>query len=555
MNQFLVGVSKMFEVLNPKWTTAPDVSWNNHSGQVKAWIWGDRTPDRHAGELQLTIGNAVNTAVTVSPYVNVRLDRTGRGEIVQDPLGLHPLYTGTHSGTTFVSNNPHRIAAILSAARGATVRKCLSLSACLVSGERPMGFKTGYEGILCTPFATRLKIHPVRGVEYAPQHSPWSRDAGVLDRAEADSVIDRCTVEMVENMRSYVADAECNPTLQLTGGYDSRLVLALAIKAGVLKDVDVVTYGDAKHPDALIAAELTRRLRIGHSILPATPNRNLRDHVYRTAGMMSCRLGSEPKTGAPLILHGLLGETFRSNIRTQTPIRSREQLIACWLQPQAYSGLLRREAQIAALTEGMEMLLAPLDEHIRPELGMDIFYIQHLARRWISVRPDFFAQVAFPLYCPTAIRLALQMGWTARKHAFLHETVTARVGGALLDVPYVEGKEPRSLPTLGQLGVDIGPSKTLEPRFIATSWYDNTLVNRRPRTRTLQVTLSSEQTEEINTRQAKYREFFHEIPRNSIWDVLDREKVREAIDHLPMLDVRARQDLDAAMAGVLWHST
>ena len=151
MNQFLIGVSKMYEVRNPKWTTAPDASWSNHSGQVKAWIWGDRIPDMHADELQFAIGHAVTSEVTVSPYVSVRVDRTGRGEIEQDPLGLHPLYAGTHSGTTFIANNPHRIAAMLSAARGVNVGKCLSLSAYLVSGERPIGFKTGnYSGKLST---------------------------------------------------------------------------------------------------------------------------------------------------------------------------------------------------------------------------------------------------------------------------------------------------------------------------------------------------------------------------------------------------------------------
>ena len=553
MHQFLIGVGKVHDGCNPTWTTAPDTSWSDNSGQVKAWGWGERMSEANAGELRFAVRHAADAAGTVGPYVNVRLDRTGCGVIEQDSICLHPLYAGSHGSTTFISNDPHRIAVALSAVSGITVRKCLSLSAYLVSGERPIGFETGYEGIRCTPFATRLKIDPFRGVEYVPLHPPWSPECSVLDGAEADSAIDRCTTEMMDNLRSYVAGARCKPTLQLTGGYDSRLVLALAIGAGVLKDVDVVTYGDARHPDALIAAELTERLHIGHTIRPARPGGNPREHVQRTAGALSCRMRSAPTGEASTVLHGLLGETLRSNVRTRVPIQSRKQLIACWMQPQAYSGLLRREAQIAALTQGLGMLLAPLDEGVRTELGMDVFYVQHLVRRWISTRPDFFAHVAFPLYSPTAIRLALRMGWAARRRAFLHETVIARVGGALVDVPYAKGKEPRAVPTLGQLGVDVETCRHLDPKSIAASWYDNKLVHRRPRARTVQAARSREQAEQVATRQAKYREFVEESPRNSIWDVLDREKVREAIDHLPQLDVRARQDIDAAMAGVLWH--
>ena len=556
MMQFLIAVDPHEQAINSLDPIDSELCWRNDSEQVGVWIWKRRCLSISTEGLNFTVGHSSSNLGRDCPYVNVRIDRYGRGKIEQDPLGLHPLYMGVNRDATFLSNDPHRIAEALSLVRGSSVSKCLSLSAYLVSGERPIGFKTGFEGIECTPYATRLEIDSTHGVEYFSQPPLWSSDWDVLDRREVDSVIEFCATEMAERLRTWVENAQRKPTLPLTGGYDSRLVLALAIEAGILHSVNVVTRGNVEHPDVLTAAELTKRLRVDHNIAASKPSSDiLRNHVHRTAGMVSLRLGSAPKADAPLLLHGLLGETFRSNVRTQTPIQSREELIGCWMQPQAYSGLLKREAQITALTEGIDLLLAPLNERVRPELGLDIFYVQHLARRWISSRPEYFSHMAFPLYCSTAVRLALQMGWAARRSAFIHETVIGRVGGALIDVPYMAGKEPRSVPTFSQLGIDIGASKESDPKSIATSWYDNTLASRSPRTRTVKVALSSETEKEVETLKKEYKEYVEETSQCRIWDAVDRHKVRQAVDLLPILDERARQDLDAAISGILWHST
>ena len=552
----------------PAWPTAPDAVWQNELRSVTVWLWDVATPNAHRRlssrvrtPLHFTVGNADYLASVASPQVTVRLDRHGAGEIAQDPLGLHPLYEAKHRETTFVSNCAHLTAALLAAATGEPVRKSLAMAAWLATDDRPIGRLTGYEGVLCTPYATRLQVHSTNGIAYCPAQPPWIAGEDEFAGATTDDLVDRCAAEMVENLRAHVANADGRPQLQLTGGYDSRLVLALAVEAAVLKDVDVVTFRTASnpnHPDVVIASQLTAEASIDHAVEPWPPM--VRDGggqaalAQRTAGMLSLRMPDRRPADGPLALYGLLGEAFRSNVRTQQPITSLDGLLACWLQPKVHSGFLRREPQIDALVDGMERLLAPLDDGVRVDAALDAFNVEHLMRRWLSVRPGFFWTTTFPLYCMTATRLAFRMGWAARMNAFLHETLIARRGGAFVEVPYAAGEEPRRVPTLAELRIDTDGAAGLEPRSVATSWYDNVLKTRRPSLRAADSQPSGPLGRVLALRQDRYREAVAGATGSAIWDILHPERVHEAVDLYPKLGVRARQDLDATMAGVIWHS-
>ena len=93
---------------------------------------------------------------------------------------------------------------------------------------------------------------------------------------------------------------------------------------------------------------------------------------------------------------------------------------------------------------------------------------------------------------------------------FLHETVMARVGGALLDVPYAQGNEPKAVPTLARLGINSESPETLEPREVATLYYDKTLVRRKPSQGVADFKLPGKQERELLAVQAEYREYVEE---------------------------------------------
>ena len=171
-------------------------------------------------------------------------------------------------------------------------------------------------------------------------------------------------------------------------------------------------------------------------------------------------------------------------------------------------------------------------------------------RRWLSTRPAWYWDTAFPLYSVTGVRLAFRMGWAARKNAFLHEIVFSRRGGAFLDVPCLL-KPATRVPTLAALGVNMDRGNKLDPRAIATSRYDNVLAARTPRTRVERRVGANRRA--LVVRQRTYQEIVADAASSPIWDVLDPTRVREAVSLYPELNARARQDVDAAMAGVAWH--
>lgn len=453
MRRFLVRVDRSGIAPAPVWRESPSTTWRDISGRVRAWVWGEAVHDRPASDLSFrsTITHEV-TADDIGPHVNVRLEARGFGTIEPDVIGLHPLYAGEIGNETFASNCPHRVAeALLS--QGATVRRSLTMSALLASCERPFGLGTGFDEVSCAAAGEMLTIDRNQGIRCTPTVDvPWTANDDILLGTEVNAVIDDCVDEMIERIERWISLAPSRPVLLLTGGLDSRLVLALVIAAGRLDDVDAVTYGVTRSPDVVAASELAKKLGIPHTVRPPQGLHGLRDHVRRTAGMLSCRMRSESEPDDSIILHGLLGETLRSNIRTNRPIRTRDQLIAWWIQPHAHAGLVQREAQISVLTQGLKELLQPLDAGLRPETGLDVFYIQHSVRRWISARPDFFRNKIFPLYSPRAMALALRLGWMSRRDAVIHETVIARVGGPLLDVPYARDNQPQVVPELSSLG-------------------------------------------------------------------------------------------------------
>ena len=316
----------------PRWPTAPNGMWRSRSGSVTAWLWDVHLEGQ--ASLDFTIGNA-KYALDASPHVTVRLDQAGEGEVAQDPLGLHPLYEARHAGNVFIANCPHRTAAVLAASTGEPVRKSLAMSAWLVTGERAIGRMTGYVGVDCAPSGARLSVHPESGVRYVTTRPPWATAPDESEGATAHDLVDQCVAEMVLNVKAHVANAAQKPKLQLTGGYDSRLVLALAVEAGVMKDVDVVTYktaGDPNHPDVRVASQLAKQARLQHIIEPWSAYGRAKGgpsaSVHRTAGMLSLRFPDQRDRHSTHIWEGLLGESLRSNAKSRTPIRSANELLA-----------------------------------------------------------------------------------------------------------------------------------------------------------------------------------------------------------------------------------
>ena len=222
---------------------------------VKAWP-GNLPRDERNG-LRITAGWPVAIEDRLAGhYAALDLNSSGQGTVRQDPYGLHPLYIGSVRGVTLIANRPHLVAGELEQITGTRAARDHRCAAWLAFSGRPIGDRTGYEDVRCTPFGATVRIDPDLGVTFSFTDAPWLLPATDID----DSCIDRIEAELIANLRAAIKAMSAPPRLQLTGGRDSRLVLALAVRAGLLQDVEIVTNGKADTPDVIVAKDLATSL-------------------------------------------------------------------------------------------------------------------------------------------------------------------------------------------------------------------------------------------------------------------------------------------------------
>ena len=550
---------------------ARPATWTSRSGRVIARVWPESELHQGRQGLNAVVGWPLRMGDrVVGHFSDIALDPAGRGTIRQDPCGIHPLYTGAARGITVIANRPYLVAAVLEKLTGQRLRRDGRFAAWLALSGYPIGDRTGYEQVRCVPVGATVRIGRCFRVTLRPARPPWI--LGKIDNA--DSLIDQIESELIDNLRGAIAAMGHRPRLQLTGGRDSRLVLALALRGGVLREVEIVTLGDRGAPDATVARELTARLGIGHTQLEwrdgVVVRRQLCPHVGSVAGAVSCIDSSlSLSTDGRMTISGLTGEMLRTNWPLRTGYDDERSAVAGFLSmPLGAAGLLKREACIDALTDGIGCLLEPTAQGAAPQDLFDAYYVQHRLRRWLAARPERFADEFFPLYHPPAIELAFRMGWRARTAGRIHDAIIERAGSLVSGPPYykpggfykpeipVEPSEeilrqqhpPRIRKRI--VGRFLRPQRPPDALYqeAITKWI-SVAHEKRPQLSTV-TGVAPEKS--LSRRQLAYRELILARRDNAIFEFLDQDRLLKAVDALPNLSDPAASQVHGAMTGVIW---
>ena len=546
--------------------------WSSPSGRVIAGVWPGNAIRRNQQGLKVVAGWPVRVDGRMAGHFSeIDLDSAGYGAIRQDPCGLHPLYIGSARGITLIANRPHLVAAVLERLTGERPRRDRRFAAWLAFSGYPIGDRTGYEQVRCVPFGASVHVRRGYRVSLPSVRPPWL----VGESGGADRCMDRIESELIGNLKGIIAAMAHRPRLQLTGGRDSRLMLALAFRGGLLPDVEIVTLGQPDSPDATVARELTGRLGIGHTQLQwndgVVVRRQLCPHVGSVAGAVSCVDSSVSlSTDGRMTLSGLAGEMLRSNWPNRAGHEHERSVVAGFLSmPYGKADLLNRDATFDALTDGIRSVLAPAAQGTDPENLFDAYYIQQRLRRWLSARPERFADEFFPLYHPPAIELAFRMGWRGRTAGRIHNTIIERAGNLVSEPLYYKPggfykpEEIREEPgqnrpnrVAGRVRKTIArrvarlryePSQFYEPAI--TEWLSAAFSNRRPiPTHTGRGLRNQSPT----IRQRAYRELIAARDDNPIFEIVEQGRLIEAVDALQNLSGPAAQQVHGAMTGVIW---
>ncbi|HSZ42961.1 MAG TPA: asparagine synthase-related protein [Trebonia sp.] len=313
----------------------------------------------------------------------------------------------------------------------------------------PLGTSTPFKGVSALPPAASAhllsgQLTVVRG---DLNSSGLSREATAADVASA-------LVAAVAPL----AEAGEPVELSLTGGKDSRLIVAALVAAGV--PVHAKTHGFPAHPDVTVAAEVARRLGIEHRVLtPTEPSQRtdvaarLRAAVLVADGMLSAfeNVGRPDPSAAPALTaggHG--GELLRGGYAEVAAGRRAARLRAAEVLRRLttkHAGLLRRgtaAAYLAGLTPwtGTAISRGPL-------AMLDDFYLVNRAGRWSAAARQAYLireRLVQPLFDEHVVRAARAIPLGLRTDGTLSRTVLTELSPVLADLPYAGKPAKGSLP-------------------------------------------------------------------------------------------------------------
>ncbi len=532
--------------------------WTSSARQVAVWLWPKRARCQAEGRLKLRVGGQ---GAARGHFVAVDIDAAGEGTIRQDQFGLAPLYVANRDGFSFVSNRPDLIALAQHRVFGQWPDRDPAFSALLALKGFPMGERTGYAGIGCVPFLAHVEVARSQLRLKASSPPPW-----VLSLPESTSHLVRAADELeasaTAQMRHVVENTPSDvgrPKLELTGGHDSRLVLALAVRSGTIDNFDVITY-TGQADDVRVARQVARSANARHLIedRPPAPDDPL-DRVRSTSGALNLSEAHRPnpRSGAATVLSGFVGETLASNFPTTAPLETRGQVLRAFIETPTLD-LLTEPAWVGAVAEAIQHLLAPLASGTNTADLLDAFYVQHRVRRWISVRPDAFSATIFPLYCPTAVHLAFALGWQGRVNHCIHDAVIERAGRGIADIPYASAKRTAT-PSPATIGYpEVGPPilDVEALQRVVRAWRDRRPVWRLPDVHSTPgpnfegATLAARHASPAKL--ALYRDIVGANESNPAFEVIDKTRLLAAVRVLPMLPSHLAKQVHAAMASVIW---
>jgi hypothetical protein len=473
----------------------------------------------------------------------------GEVAVVTDPLGLRCIYYGENHDVVAVSSKAALVAQALVGEGQQPPRD--AISACwLAFSTYRIGDATGYEGVRVVGPGATIEIRRAPPGVFTDRGVPWTPDEKLQGRSR-DELVELAREDIAETLRATLDFPVDRHVVRLTGGKDSRLLLAVALWAGLAHHFHFETIGPPTLADVRVASELAQKHGLRHEVrfLGLASSRpyadRVRDFVTTTAGMLNLWDLSDLNTPPnELCVVGLCGEMLRTFRRVQTAVSSPDDL-ARLFGPQHLGrlGLLCpavaqqfHEMTLGAILDDPSSRSEPLDL-------LDAFYIRNRLR-FTRMGPQ--EEVAgqrriVPLYSIDALRAAFALGGAARQAEVLHFEIMRRCSDELLRHPFVgPGWDPTLLENLP-------PEHARSPEE-SESGRAETATTGKPESlmQSLQRTAFDER-----------KGFFDAVlkdRRNPIWEFVQRSTAEAALQRFQSLSRTERRELYGALTAALWLS-
>ena len=401
-----------------------------------------------------------------------------------------------------------------------------------------VGDQTGFVNTVVLPVGASVDIHPNWGSRvHLASSSPWVGDftQGLSD----DDLIGLVHDDLARSMRSVSLLRTPALKADITGGKDSRLILALMVEAGLTDKFTFQTIGASHSPDAIVGKEIAAEFSLAHEAIepvpmdPALFRRRLGTHVFQTSGMLNTwdMKGGLGVSGIPRV-SGAGAEIMRTHFHDFPSVSLPREI------PGAYQRLCDRLALLHpdVRAEYERTLRAEVTERLdsggcTPEDFLDAFYIRSRLRRWFGTMEEIGeAFRVIPLYSLRGAQAAFALGPVRRRDEVLHFEIMRRACDRLSKMPFANASW-----TKGAVAALPDPDEYRRPPQKATSeasveW----------------------QASRLETHRDVVEEYLLEEPSNPVFEVISRDVVQKVLAGPTVTDSVGLRGLFGALTAAVW---
>jgi hypothetical protein len=532
---------------------------------------------RQLGEFATRPGFPASVEALGGVFTAVHARHDGSACVFADPFGLGLIYTADTEGTRIYSSRALVAAALATADGSRPVRDAQAVAWLAFSGVI-VDDSTGFVGVRTLELGARVEITPDRPDRVVVAAHPALRHAdGGLSVDEALSI---AADDLVAEVAIMAGLDGLTRTADLTGGKDSRTILAAATIAGVADRFQYWTTGPPTIPDQIVAGELREMLELEcfvrpYHLGPLWPRwqpagelsvvDGLRRCVFATSGTLSLYFTKDMLDPAPkLSLNGLGGEMLSTNYSHAGQLETGEDLRRFFPDRQKYGAgeFIRPEyrGHYERALDDMVDELCELTPH--PPDAIDLFYMRVIMRRSFGVGQEFDrSNRLFPLIGAPAVAAGFALGADRRQAQLIPYTVMHRADPRLTTTAFASDRWPHRLAehiaadalTPELLAAPIAPINRSRPdrptgpmragaaAAAGAAGHKNKTTERRARRqRQLEENLAILATHLV------------EAPDNPVFEVLDHDAICEAVACYEDLPYVYQQRTFGALTAAMW---
>ncbi len=197
-------------------------------------------------------------------FTYVRINNEGSGIIARNKSGLLPLYYAENSRVQILSNRASLAALLKKGSPGIDIDPIYQLS--MLGVGWPLFGKTLFDGVTSVHPKSKLLLNKCQ-FHVSDEDHDILHDENLISQFSVnpkrywDDLFDL----LIESLRVFdFIDDKFPITFFLSGGKDSRLLLALLKKAQLLKRLDIVSTGAPYSHDVVVARQITSYFNLPH---------------------------------------------------------------------------------------------------------------------------------------------------------------------------------------------------------------------------------------------------------------------------------------------------